>query len=229
MYKAVSDRELNYLTGQLVNKIDNKVDSINVVEEPSAHKILKLDESGKFPANILNGKIPLENIPQGALERCIIVADDEARFELRQEDVQIGDTVKVIATNKMFYVKDDTQLYDENGYEIYSSGSAEKLTNGRNIRITGDGEGNAYFDGTSDIDINLIISMLSGILTLGEENYGDTFPTEATKGRLFLKKVAGNSVSTKVVLLNNRMYGNTLPSGSLVENDVFFLKLDENV
>lgn len=226
MSKSVSDRELNYLTSQLVSKINDKIDNTNVVEEATPYKILKLDGEGKFPANILSGIIPMENIPKGALERCIIVADDDERFALRSNEVQVGDTVKVTATNKMFYVKDDDQLYSEEGYEIYSSGSAEKLTIGRNIIMTGDGEGYAEFDGTKDVSINLVITGLSGAITLSKENYGDQLPTDVYEGRMFLRKVEGASVSIKVITLDPDMYGDELPpTDNLNENDIYFLEL----
>lgn len=225
VYKAVSDRELNYLTGQLVSKIDNKIDLINVTDEPYANKILKLNDEGKFPADILSGIIPIENIPRGALERCVIVADDAERFDLRSNDVQVGDTVKVLSTNKMFYVKDDEFLYDEAGYEIYSSGSAEKLTIGRKISIEGDAEGDAEFDGTKDISIDLVIKSLTGPIVLGSEIYGDTLPPNAAKGTLYLKRVPGTSISTKSIVLPANMYGSSLPTGTLTENDIFFLEI----
>lgn len=225
MYKAVSDRELNYLTSQLVSKIDNKLAVTDVVEEAAPHKIIKLDEEGKLPANILKGVIPIENIPQGALERCVIVENDEERFELRKEDVQIGDTVKVLETNKMFYVKDDELLYDEAGYEIYSSGSAEKLTTGRKISLIGDAEGSVEFDGTKNVDINVIIKELTGPIILGKDVCGEILPPDVPKGTLYLKKVPGSSISTKPVILSSNLYGDTLPPGILTENDMFFLEV----
>ena len=226
MYKAVSDRELNYLTSRLVNKIDNKIDIDGVVEEAAPYKILKLDKDGKFPADILTGTIPLDNIPKGALERCVIVSDDEARFALTIDDVQVGDTVKVLKTNKMFYVKDDEFLYDEAGYEIYSSGSAEKLTTGRDISLAGDIEGSALFDGTKNIIIDTIIKMLTGPLVLGEKIYGDTLPPNAEKGTLYLKRVPGSTISTKVIVLAGNMYGAEAPTGDeYKEDDIFFLQV----
>lgn len=66
--------------------------------------------------------VPLANIPKAALERCYVVANDTARFALTTTQVQNGDTVKVSDTNKMYFVKDDTKLNNENGYEPYTSG-----------------------------------------------------------------------------------------------------------
>ncbi|PIK19762.1 hypothetical protein [Prevotella intermedia] len=68
--------------------------------------------------------IPIANIPKAALERCVVVANDTERFKLTTAQVQNGDTVKVAATKKMFFVKDDTKLNSEAGYEPYVAGTA---------------------------------------------------------------------------------------------------------
>lgn len=75
-------------------------------------------------SKITTGTIDIERLPQGALERLVIVADDTARFALTTSQVQNGDVVKVTATNKMYFVKDDTQLSTEAGYEEFSAGTA---------------------------------------------------------------------------------------------------------
>ena len=69
-------------------------------------------------------KVPIECLPAGALERLHVVADDTARFALTTATVQIGDTVKVTSSGKMYFIKDDTKLSSEAGYEIYTAGSA---------------------------------------------------------------------------------------------------------
>ena len=68
--------------------------------------------------------VPLVNIPKAALERCYVVANDTDRFALTTTQVQNGDTVKVSDTNKMYFIKDDTKLNNENGYEPYTSGTS---------------------------------------------------------------------------------------------------------
>lgn len=82
---------------------------------------------GEVEADKITGVISIENLPQGALERCIVVADDTARFKLTTANVQVGDTVKVTATNTMYFVKDDTKLSTEEGYEVYTAGSATSV------------------------------------------------------------------------------------------------------
>ena len=229
MYKAVSDRELNHLTKELVSKIENKLDLSEVVTEATANKIIKLDDSGKLPADILNGIIPIENIPSAALERCVIVADDEARFNLTEKDVQIGDTVKVVADNKMYYVKDTESLFDENGYEIYSSGSAEKLTNARNISLSGDVEGSVDFDGSTDVVMSVNVNKLSNPLILSNNVYGESFPSgEIEDGRMFLLKIPNSGVIANPLVLNPNLFGDEFPTENLTDGQVYFLKVPDD-
>mgnify|MGYP000819581717 CR=1 FL=1 len=51
------------------------------------------------PASGITGVIDISHIPQGALERVVTVADDAARYKLTTSQVQLGDTVKVTATD----------------------------------------------------------------------------------------------------------------------------------
>ena len=61
--------------------------------------------NGKIDASQIEGVLPVEVMPPAALERIKVVADDAARFALTAEEAQNGDSVKVIATEKMYYVK----------------------------------------------------------------------------------------------------------------------------
>ena len=75
-------------------------------------------------ASKLTGTISIDRLPQGALERLVVVADDTARLALTTSSVQKGDTVKVTSTGKMYYVVDDTKLTSESGYSVYVAGTA---------------------------------------------------------------------------------------------------------
>ena len=72
----------------------------------------------------LIGVVPLANLPAGALERLVTVADDTARFALKEDDVQLGDTVKVTSTGMMYLVVDVAHLDSEAGYVEYTAGRA---------------------------------------------------------------------------------------------------------
>ena len=78
-------------------------------------------------SKITSGTISIDRLPQGALERLTVVADDTARFKLTSTSVQKGDTVKVISTGKMYYVVDETKLSSEAGYEVYAAGTAASV------------------------------------------------------------------------------------------------------
>ncbi len=58
-------------------------------------------------SKITSGTIDIDRLPKAALERMVVVADDTARFKLTTATAQVGDTVKVTATKKMYLVKDD--------------------------------------------------------------------------------------------------------------------------
>lgn len=76
---------------------------------------------------ITTGTIDIARLPQGALERLTIVADDTARFKLTKDKVQLGDTVKVTGTGLMYYVVDESKLSSGEGYEVYTAGSATSV------------------------------------------------------------------------------------------------------
>lgn len=78
-------------------------------------------------SKITSGTINIDRLPKAALERMVVVADDTARFKLTTATAQVGDTVKVTATNRMYLVKDDTKLSTEAGYEPYTAGSASSV------------------------------------------------------------------------------------------------------
>lgn len=93
---------------------------------PSAHNH---DDSTitSLNASKLFGTIDIARLPHGALERLVIVADDTARFKLTTANVQLGDTVKVTKTEKMYYVVDESKLSSEAGYLVYTAGTATSV------------------------------------------------------------------------------------------------------
>ena len=93
----------------------------------ASHKHGNADITNIDASKISSGTIDLARLPQGALERCVIVADETARLKLTTATVQKGDTVKVTATNKMYFVIDDTKLNTEAGYTVYTAGTATSV------------------------------------------------------------------------------------------------------
>ena len=78
-------------------------------------------------SKITSGTISIDRLPQGALERLTVVANDTARFKLTSTSVQKGDTLKVTSTGKMYYVVDESKLSTEDGYEVYAAGTAASV------------------------------------------------------------------------------------------------------
>lgn len=135
--KQASDTQSGYLSSTDWSTFDGKQDALGYTPEDSANKgavsgYAGLDSSGKLAQNvdaskITSGTIDIARLPAGALERLIIVADQTARYALLPENAQNGDTVKQTDTGVMYYVKDDTNLDNANGYEVYAAGTAASV------------------------------------------------------------------------------------------------------
>lgn len=82
-------------------------------------------------ASKITGVLDLANIPASVVERLTIVEDDEARLALTTAQVQNGDSVKVVDTGLMYFVKDDTKLGSPEtaaqAFEVYTVGSAASV------------------------------------------------------------------------------------------------------
>lgn len=84
-----------------------------------SNTITPLTSSSSLNASKLTGTISVDRLPATALERCVVVANDTARFALTTSSVQVGDTVKVTDTKKMYMVVNSSKLSTEAGYEEY--------------------------------------------------------------------------------------------------------------
>lgn len=80
----------------------------------------------KIDGTTIEGIIPLASIPQGALEKLIKVRNEEARFQLTTNEVQLGDSVLQIDTGVMYIVVDESNLSNSNGYQEYKAATALK-------------------------------------------------------------------------------------------------------
>lgn len=88
-------------------------------------------------SKITTGTIDIDRLPQAALERLIIVANQAARLALTTAQVQNGDVVKEEDTGLMYFVKDDTKLGTADAadaFEEFTAGmaSAVEWSNVRN-------------------------------------------------------------------------------------------------
>ena len=171
-------------------------------------------------SKIASGTISIDRLPKAALERLVVVADDTARFALTTATVQSGDTVKVTSTGKMYLIKDESKLNNENGYEPYTASQASSVpwsgvtgkpstftpptssatvlggikvgytTSGKNYKVQLDSSGNAYVN-----------------VPWTDNN---TTYNEATADTLGLVKIgyASNGKNYAVLLANGKMYVN---------------------
>jgi len=85
------------------------------------------DITGIDASKITSGTISIDRLPAGALERLVTVADDTSRFKLTTANVQLGDTVQVTSTGKMYFVVDEAKLNAEAGYKEYTAGTATSV------------------------------------------------------------------------------------------------------
>ena len=88
----------------------------------------------EFDANKITGTIKVENLPQAALERLIVVENDAARKKLTKDNAQNGDVVKVQDTGLMYYIKDDSKLSadgsadaQDEAFEPFTAGAASSV------------------------------------------------------------------------------------------------------
>lgn len=111
-----------YATDSDLDALDTRVTAAEGDIDTLQSEIRAIDGSW-----ITTGTISIDRLPHGALERCVVVADQAARFALTTAQVQTGDTVKQNDTGVMYFVVDDTQLSTAAGYEEYTAGAATSV------------------------------------------------------------------------------------------------------
>ena len=124
-WRGVQDNLTSTATDQSLSANQGKVlKGLIDGKAASSHTHTASQITDNIPASKISGVLSLSNIPAGALERLIPVADDTARFKLTTATAQNGDVIKVTNTGKMYFVKDDTNLSTEAGYEVFVAGTA---------------------------------------------------------------------------------------------------------
>lgn len=145
---------------------------------------------------VTTGTLPLSVLPQGALERLVKVADEEARFALTTGDVQLGDSVLQIDTDTMYIVIDTAQLNNDAGYEEYAAGTAVLAETAEKVQhqltVQKNGVTQFVYDGSVARTINIASSFADltgqiaanqipdGIIT--NDKLGVNYAGSATKG-----------------------------------------------
>lgn len=105
-----------------VSKVDRVINAKNLKQIVNSDGFLTSLDSSK-----LTGVINIENLPQGALERILIVSSKEERLTLLDTEVQLGDVVKESDTGLMYYVINTEKLNSEEGYTQFTAGSASSV------------------------------------------------------------------------------------------------------
>lgn len=108
-------------------------DAIKTCYDDGKAGVIDYEARAELPnkADLENGKVKLSQIPKVALDIMKKVQTDAERFALTTEEVQNGDTVKVIDTELMYLVVDDTKLDSEDGYTGYSASVNWETIDGR--------------------------------------------------------------------------------------------------
>lgn len=94
---------------------------IGDTKEIITHNVTYKDASEIDASQITSGTISVDRLPAGSLERCVVVANESARFALTTNDVQDGDTVKQSDTGVMYMVVDVNNLNSDAGYLTYTA------------------------------------------------------------------------------------------------------------
>ena len=124
-WRGVQDNLTSTATDQSLSANQGKVlKGLIDGKAASSHTHTASQITDNIPASKITGVLSLSNIPAGALERLIPVADDTARFKLTKDNAQNGDVIKVTTTGKMYFIKDETKLSTEDGYEVFAAGTA---------------------------------------------------------------------------------------------------------
>ena len=92
-------------------------------------------------ADLVDGVIPINELPPVAFANCVTVDNDTERYALTTDDVQNGDVVYVNSSQTMFFVIDDTKLDVAAGYKALAAGVAAQAVadkNGNDITTTYD-------------------------------------------------------------------------------------------
>lgn len=100
--------------------------SINAADRKHSHG--NADITGLDASKVTSGVLDLARIPQGALERLVIVSNQAAMLALTSADVQTGDTVQCADTSIMYRVIDETALGTMGAFVEYRAGRAAAVS-----------------------------------------------------------------------------------------------------
>lgn len=152
------------------------------------------------------GTLPLSVLPQGALERLVKVADEEARFALTTDDVQLGDSVLQIDTDTMYIVINTAQLNNNAGYEEYAAGTAVLAETAEKVQhqltVQKNGETQFVYDGSVARTINIASSFADLTGQIAANQIPDGIITDVKLGVNYAGSAAKGGSATSAVKLD---------------------------
>lgn len=172
---------------------------------------------------VTTGTLPLSVLPQGALERLIKVVDEEARFALTTENVQLGDSVLQIDTDTMYIVVDTAELDNEAGYEEYAAGTAvlaetaEKVQNA--LTVQKNGVTQFTYNGSTAQTINIASSFADLTGQIAANQIPDGIITD---DKLGINYAGSSSKGGAATSANKLTTARTIALGGILEGSVSF-------
>ena len=155
---------------------------------------------------VTTGTLPLSVLPQGALERLVKVADEDARFALTTGDVQLGDSVLQIDTDTMYIVIDTAQLNNDAGYEEYAAGTAVLAETAEKVQhqltVQKNGETQFVYDGSVARTINIASSFADLTGQIAANQIPDDIITDAKLGVNYAGSATKGGSATSAVKLD---------------------------
>lgn len=155
---------------------------------------------------VTTGTLPLSVLPQGALERLVKVADEEARFALTTDDVQLGDSVLQMDTDTMYIVIDTAQLNNDAGYEEYAAGTAVLAETAEKVQhqltVQKNGETQFVYDGSVARTINIASSFADLTGQIAANQIPDGIITDAKLGVNYAGSATKGGSATSAVKLD---------------------------
>ena len=177
-YYATS-ANLTALSGR-VDTAESDIDALETKTTQHDTDIVNLKNGSSITAlaaSKLTGEVPMANLPDAVKGHLETVADDTARFQLTTTQVQTGDVVKVTETGTMYFVKDDTQLGNEGGYEPITASSAGSVEwdniKNKPTTVAGSGLTDALADGdvSTTYGVGKVVGWVTGTNDETSTNY----------------------------------------------------------
>ena len=102
----------------------DRINPVDIDAADRAHTHGNADITHLDAGKITSGVLDMARIPQGALERLVLVDDEAALLAMTVADIQNGDTAQCLDTGIMYRVVDEAKLGTWDAFREYSAGRA---------------------------------------------------------------------------------------------------------